>query len=102
MSSIHRLHLDVKDYQEITVTGRLMSVAPDRGGSSDVFDLWFEHNVPEAEATTHGLYIFGTGHRTPWSVFTRDNFRFVGTVVTPSGLVWHIYVGPRKGEPLYA
>lgn len=98
MGSIHRLQLDVQDYQEIDITGRVLSVAADRGGSSDVFDLWFEHN--SATPTTVGLYIFGTGHPTPWSVFGRDNWRFVGTIVTPSGLVWHVYVGIRKGVPI--
>ncbi|MGU3650627.1 DUF7352 domain-containing protein [Mycolicibacterium sp. A43C] len=97
MGSIYRLQLEVQDYQEIDITGPAISVAAARSGSSDVIDLWYEHNV--SAPTTVGLYIFGTGHRTPWTVYSRANWRFVGTV-TPSGLVWHVYTGIRQGEPI--
>lgn len=100
MSSIYRVSLKVEDYQEVELTGRPISVAPDRGGSDGKFDLWYEHDdghQPKARA----IYVFGTGHPTPWSHFTRDNWQFIGTVVNLS-LVWHVYVGPREGEGVYA
>lgn len=93
MSSIHRLQIDVTDYQEIGGSNRVLSAAADRGGRSDVIDIWFEtSDNPIAYPTA--IYIFGTGHPTPWNHWNRDNWRFIDTVVTPSGLVWHVYVGP--------
>lgn len=98
MNSIHRLSVTVEDYQELTLTGAPISVAADRDGRSDRFDMWFEHRDDfEAQA---GIWIFGTGHPVPWDASTRPWFAFLGTVVTPSGLVWHVYNGPLKGEPM--
>lgn len=93
---IFRLNLPVTDYQEIPV-GRVISAAPCRSGRSDVIDLWYERPSSPRDETL-GLYIFGTGHRTPWNPWTRYAWDFIDTVVTPSGLVWHVYVGPKEGE----
>lgn len=98
MSSIHRVQIPVEDYQEITGPGLVISAAADRGGRSDVIDVWFETGSSTPSPT--GIYIFGTGRPTPWSSWTRYAWRHVDTVVTPSGLVWHVYVGPRHGEPV--
>lgn len=94
---IYRLNLPVTDYQEMDrVT--VISAAPCRSGQSDVIDLWYETGY--LDGAKQGLYIFGTGHPTPWSAYTRYAFYFVDTVVTPSGLIWHVYVGPTKGTPI--
>lgn len=104
VNSIHRISVRVEDYQELDLTGPPISVAPDRGGSSGIFDLWFEHmdgDRPAYEPDYHhpyAIYVFGTGHPVPWSTFTRHAYRFLGTVVTPLGLVWHVYTGPRQGQ----
>lgn len=102
MSAIHRLNLAVEDYQDVTLTGPPISVAACRDGSSDRIDLWYEHTAwatsKEDPGITRGLYIFGTGHPTPWSIYTRGNWTFIGTVVTPSGLVWHVYIVAARGE----
>lgn len=106
MNSIYRLSVAVEDYQELNLTGPPLSVAPDRGGSSDVFDLWFEHmdgDRPAYEPDYHGKYaiwVFGTGHPVPWTNYTRQAWKFIGTVVTPSGLVWHVYTGHLKGQAI--
>lgn len=92
---IHRLNLPVAEYQEINF-GRVISAAPCRSGRSDVVDIWFE--AASAFDDKQGLYIFGTGHPTPWNGFTRYAWEFIDTVVTPSGLIWHVYAGPLKGE----
>lgn len=97
MSGIHRLLVEVKDYQELDLGGMVLSVAADRAGRSDVFDMWFESDVTEL---TTAIYVFGTGHPTPWDLWTRHAYRFIGTVITPSGLVWHVYEGPRKVEAI--
>lgn len=92
--SIYRVQLPVTDYQVAPINGAIISAAADRGGNSDVIDVWFETHFVEAAA----VYIFGTGHPTPWTTATRSQWRFIDTVVTPSGLVWHVYVGPFKGQ----
>ncbi|MFV8169851.1 hypothetical protein [Mycolicibacterium peregrinum] len=99
MGSIHRLQIDITDYQEIAGSRRVLSAAPARDGQSDVIDIWFE--TSDRDMPT-GIYIFGTGHPTPWDHWTRENWRFIDTVVTPSGLVWHVYVGPIAGKPIPA
>lgn len=96
--SIHRTLVPVTDYQEIEISGPPISVAADRSGRSDAIDLWFEADGPNDGLTA--IYIFGTGHPTPWNGWTRHAWRFIGTVVTPSGLVWHVYHGPRHGEAI--
>lgn len=104
MNSIYRVSVEVTDKQVLQLTGPPISVAPDRGGSSDRFDLWFEHmdgDRPAYEPDYHGDYtilVFGTGHPVPWSHYTRHAYSFIGTVVTPSGLVWHVYRGPAPGQ----
>lgn len=92
MAAVHRISINVDPgYHEIEVGGQVLSVAADRGGRSDVFDLWFENGDYEPHKVA--LHIVGTGHPLPWSSrWTRHAYRFVGTVVTPSGLVWHAYV----------
>lgn len=90
--SIYRLSVKVWDYQELEL-GPALSVAADRDGASDRFDLWFENSPVER----CGLYVFGTGHPTPWNGWSRHAWHFVGTVVTPSGLVWHVFTGPLEG-----
>lgn len=98
---IYRFNLPVTDYQEID-DRKVISVAACRSGRSDQIDLWCETGY--LEGAKQGIYIFGTGHPQPWDADPkhwgyfqhRDNFRFVGTVVTPSGLVWHVYTGPLR------
>lgn len=98
--TIYRLQIPVTDQADYELTGPVISAAPDRGGRSDVIDIWFEHTG--GEPRKRGVYIFGTGHPQPWNQWTRDNWHFIDTVVTPSGLVWHVYVGPAEGEPVYS
>ncbi len=91
--SIFRVTIAVEDYQELKLTGPALSVAPVRTGASDYIDLWFEHRD---HPYVFGLYVMGTGHPVPWNAQTRDMFRFIGTVVTPVGLIWHVFTGPVK------
>lgn len=92
-NSVHRVSVYVEDKQVLTLTGPPISVAPSRDGrTSDMFDLWFEH-IEDMEPRDYTLYVLGTGHPAPWSdPMDRSAFRFIGTVVTPIGLVWHVYL----------
>jgi hypothetical protein len=99
VNSIHHVEVEVKDRQELDLTGPPISVAPDRGGRSDVFDLWFEHmdgREPGYHHKKYAIYVFRTGHPVPWTNSTRHIYRFLGTVVIPSG-EWHVYRGPDLG-----
>ncbi|MCV7255279.1 hypothetical protein H7J86_24250 [Mycobacterium hackensackense] len=101
MGSIHRVQVPVEDYQELAglTTGPVISAAATRDGRSDVIDLWFESDAGgRIPPVPRALYIFGTGHPTPWDHWTRYAWTFINTVVTPSGLVWHIYVGPLDSD----
>jgi hypothetical protein len=103
VNSIYRVSVPVTDYQELDLTGPPLSVAADRDGSSACFDLWFEHRDLGFEPDYHHPYpiwVFGTGHPVPWTHYTRYAWVFLGTVVTPSGLVWHVFTGHRQGEPI--
>lgn len=84
---IHRVTLDVTDAQLIAIphVGQVLSVAPTRDGGSSQIDLWFTTSPGEPNGK-RWIYMAGTGHPLP-------DGRFVGTVVTPSGLVWHVFEG---------
>lgn len=99
MNSIYRTSLEVADYQEVPLSGTPISVAADRDGRSGCFDLWFEH-MADCTALPYAVYVFGTGNPVPWGIYTRHAWQFIGTVVTPAGLVWHIYTGPGRGVPI--
>ena len=102
-NSIYRISVEVQDYQEIDLAGPPISVAADREYRSDRFDLWYEHYDETGPALAGGLwrqavYVIGTGHPVPWTAWTRHAFGFLGTIITPTDLVWHIYTGPRHGQ----
>lgn len=98
-NSIHRVSVIVEDYQELDLTGLPISVAADRVGFSDRFDLWYEHLDGDRPAFKRfPIWVFGTGHPVPWTALNRHHWHFIGTVVTPAGLVWHVYTGPRLDQ----
>jgi hypothetical protein len=107
-NSIHRQRIQVLDYQEIEITGPVIAAAADRNGANDYIDIWWEHYDPAERAGyepslqyVRAIYIFGTGHDTPWTIYTRHAWKHIGTVVTPSNyLIWHVYEGPKKGDPI--
>ncbi|MYV30728.1 hypothetical protein GQ649_26280 [Rhodococcus sp. DSM 6344] len=84
---IHRVTLPVTDEQIVSIHngGEVLSVAPTRDGRSDVIDLWFT-TYPTEEPGRRQIYMAGTGH-------PRPRGKFIGTVVTPQGLVWHAFAG---------
>jgi hypothetical protein len=94
----HTIKVTDPDVQTLQLTGPPISVATDRGGQSDRFDMWYEEAWDDPRPVT--IYVFGTGHPTPWTGHTRHAYRFLGTVLTPLGLVWHVYVGPNPGQPV--
>lgn len=85
--AIHRVTLPVTDEQSISMhgAGEVLSVAPTRDGRSDVIDLWFT-TYPTEDPGSRPIYMAGTGH-------PRPRGKFIGTVVTPYGLVWHVFAG---------
>ena len=88
---IHRATLPVVDSQALAIHGggQVLSVAPTRDGGSAYIDLWFTTYPAEERGDRRWIHIAGTGHPRPPG-------RFVGTVVTPAGLVWHVF----EGDPI--
>lgn len=89
-SVIRRVTLDVEDAQAIDMhqAGEILSVAPTRDGGSGQVDLWFTTYLNEP-SSKRWVFMAGTG-------MPRPPGRFIGTVVTPSGLVWHVF----EGDPI--
>lgn len=90
---VHRYELDVTDYQQLELpwSYELLSVAPSHDDPDRRIDLWVQ--APEvAPSVQADIYIVGTGNPMP-PVLALE---FVGTVVTPIGLVWHVFGGPAK------
>lgn len=89
--AIHRVTLPVMDEQIVAMhnDGEVLSVAPSRDGRSDAIDLWFT-TYPTEEPGRRPIYMAGTGQ-------PRPRGKFIGTVVTSSGLVWHAF----EGDPIF-
>lgn len=109
---IIRHQLSITDYQTVTLpaAGDLLSVAQSRTSPSGLIDLWsLDHEI--GEPRTAAIYIIGTGHPMPDelaaqlvpayhggadTVLPMFTQKFLGTVVTPVGLVWHVFEGPVR------
>lgn len=109
---IIRHDLDIADYQTVALPadGDLLSVAQSRTNPNGRIDLWsldFEVGEPRTKAA----YIVGTGNPMPEELaptlvleylngiathVPKADQRFIGTVVTPCGLVWHVFEGPVR------
>jgi hypothetical protein len=104
---ILRHAIGIVDYQTLELpTGELLSVAQSRTLPDHSIDLWSidrETGWPNRV----GIYVIGTGNPMPDVLRSDDDRfnagdpvtgegwrRFIGTVVTPSGLVWHVFAGP--------
>lgn len=104
---ILRHQIGITDYQviELPAKGQLLSVAMSRALPNMAIDLWsvdHEHGQPHEVA----VYVIGTGNPMPNDLAREldppeDSLRlvyplqlFLGTVVTPNGLVRHIFQRP--------
>ncbi|MCV7354473.1 DUF7352 domain-containing protein [Mycolicibacterium fluoranthenivorans] len=90
---IIRHQIAITDYQEIDLpaSGKALSVAMSRIPElqNHALDLWsadYESGPPK----TLAIYVVGTGNPMPDGI---NPDWFIGTVVTPSGLVWHAFQG---------
>lgn len=122
---IIRHELDIIDYQTVVLPadGDLLSVAQSRTAPNNRIDLW-SHDFEYGEGWTKAIYIVGTGNPMPTELrdsrntkYRRDERRFgggfvhdiyippdnpqpwrkfLGTVVTPCELVWHVFEGPVR------
>lgn len=95
---IIRHELDITHYQVVPLdgSGELLSVAQSRTEPNTLIDLW---SIDQQRQVTLfvGVYIIGTGHPMPPELSDPERFsKFLGTVVTPSGLVWHVFQGPVR------
>lgn len=108
-----RHELEITDYQTLTMpgSGTTLSVARSRTRPDTAIDLWSldYEDLGDSYALPLGIYVIGTGNPMPIELQgaplaegeslppTRWRWhRFAGTVVTPSGLVWHVFQGPCR------
>jgi hypothetical protein len=122
---ILRHPLEITDYQLVDLPndGDLLSVAQSRSNPNFEVDLW-SLDYEYGPGKTVALYVVGTGNPMPTelrdSAYIRDRKeqrrshpgvvfdygvgmddpmpwrKFLGTVVTPNGLVWHVFGGPVR------
>lgn len=89
--------LSITDYQvvDLPARGSLVSVAVSRTAPDDLIDLWSIDEQVEGGRQV-GVYIVGTGNPAPVGISHPAIRRFIGTVVTPCGLVWHVFEGVTR------
>lgn len=91
---ILRFPLKITDYQSVFIPGpsRVLSAAVSRTDPNGEIDMW-ALATNGAVVNQVGLYIVGTGNPIPPQLSHYGDSQFIGTVVTPSGLVWHVLTG---------
>lgn len=71
---------------------RVVYVGVDPVGAQDGPTVWVEcsPDLADDDPGSFTVAAFGTGHDIP------DAWSHLGSVVTPVGLVWHVYLEPRS------
>lgn len=87
-----RYPLDITDHQQVVIRepAQIISVAQSRDHPNSHIDLWAVGGDNYRDKQVD-IYIVGTGHPMP-----EAQVIFLGTVVTPNELVWHIWEGRRR------
>lgn len=84
-----RYPIEVDDYTELRLPHRINKfchVAPSRIDPNGLIDVWYETSDNAPGWVDIRLHVEGTGHPID------HNGTHIGTVVTPNGLVWHVFV----------
>lgn len=104
-----RHQIAITDYQVLVVPepNELLSVAVSRTIPNHGIDLWSLDLEKGDRPRQVGIYVIGTGNPMPDILQTKEEAgtgvelfgmtqwrKFIGTVVTPSGMVWHVFQGP--------
>ncbi|UVT24954.1 hypothetical protein NXT08_22395 [Rhodococcus pyridinivorans] len=86
--AVGRKNIEITDTVtvELPARSKLLHVAPCRRNPNTHIDLWFEFPDQTTPARLHTFYVEGTGHALVHEVL------YVGTVVCPNDLVWHVYL----------
>jgi len=86
--AVHRTNVEITDATPVALPYRahLLHVAPCRRNPNTHIDLWYETDPARDHWRTHTLHFEGTGHPLV------DDALYVGTVVCPNDLVWHVYL----------
>jgi hypothetical protein len=95
MTRILRHELDIVDQQTVQLpcNGELLSVAMSRTDPDYRIDLW-SVDYGTGIARSVDVFIIGTGNRISTAAEEAILMgKFLGTVVTPSALVWHVWQG---------
>lgn len=67
---------------------------PTDGDENDTVTVWIEHDPRATPSAFLDFQIIGTGHA------VSDFYEHVGSVITPIGLVWHLYLRESPGAAL--
>lgn len=92
---IFRYPIEVRGYQELSIPGpaKVLSVARSREAPNDYIDMWVYTEVGEPEWRVP-VWIVGTGNLMPPELSPLTPF--IGTVVCPNDLVWHVFAKGSK------
>lgn len=91
--TVHRRTVPIVGDSSFTVDGfarRILKVAVPRDEAIEetALDIWYEVYPTSPQRTTIRLCVFGTGHPLPPTPIGN----YLDSVITPAGLVWHVYV----------
>lgn len=87
---VFRFPLQITDRQAVHMPlgARILSVNRSRVQPNLEIDMWaLCDDDPNLQSAPTDVFIHGTGH----PVDEYYSSHFIGTVVTPSGLVWHVF-----------
>jgi hypothetical protein len=84
-SRVLRYPLNIVDRQDILCGYPILSVGVSREDPNGKIDMW-ALALDGADRVRTRIFITATGHPLP-----EDGLRFIGTVITPNQLVWHVW-----------
>lgn len=96
---ILRHQIGVVDSQILTLPGggTLLSAAVSRTAPEHAIDVWSLTPQVQGAHTEIEVFVIGTGNPIPDAAQEALLMgKFLGTVVTPAGLVWHVVQGKHR------
>lgn len=92
----HQIAITDQQWVQLPAGGELLSVAQARTDANTTIDLW-SLDVRRGRPVEVEVFIIGTGN--PITDAAQEAMlmgKFLGTVVCPNGLVWHVVQGQHR------
>jgi hypothetical protein len=83
MRVVHKFFLDYKETVTVPIGAKILSA----GKQDDRVVVWAEVDPSPSGMEVRQLHVLGTG----WHYGEQLNLRFIQTIQSPLGLVWHIF-----------